>query len=134
MTLLPVSLPPLNPEFVSQMFERAKSDEAIFRNILVDQSDDPNEANFFRTGSLDDIFGQYVRARGYEARVSDFRVGPFVSDDIPGYRFPKVDPSKLAKDDVLVLIEKSNDSWIKLYRVLDNSAVKASRSEHYHQF
>ena len=48
MTLLPVSLPPLNPEFVSQMFERAKSDEAIFRNILVDQSDDPTEANFFQ--------------------------------------------------------------------------------------
>lgn len=134
MTIVPVSLGPLNLEYVNQLYERAKSDEAIFRNILIDISDNEKEADFFKVASLDDIFERYVRVSGYEARVSDFRVGPFVSDNIPGYRFPKVDSSKLAKNEALVLIEKSNDSWIKIYQVLENSVLKAVRFEHHHQY
>ena len=160
MTLLPVSLQSLNPEYIDQMFERAKSDEAIFRNILVDLSDDAKEADFFKTGSLDDIFNQYVRVSGYETRVSDFRVGPFVEESVPelkvdgkwdksriqnfalrymsepiyGSKFPNFDTSALKSDQAFVLIEKSNDTWLKLYNILENSAVKASGSEHYHQF
>ena len=95
-----------------------KTHEPTFRNILVDLSDDDNEADFFRTASLDGIFEKYIRVSGYSTRVSDFWVGPSVSDDIPDYRFPKFDQSKLREDEALVLIEKSNDSWLKLYHVL----------------
>jgi len=134
MTLVPLSLRPLDPDHISQLYERVETNEPTFRNILVDLSDDDNEADFFRTASLDSIFEKYIRVSGYSKRVSDFRVGQFVSDDIPGYRFQKFDPSKLREDEALVLIEKSNDSWLKLYHVLGDSSVRAGDSLHYHQF
>lgn len=136
MTLQAISLQSLKPEYVSQLYKRAEADEAIFRNILVNLSDDSKEADFFKTTTLDNIFERYVRVSGYETRVSDFRVGPFESDDIPGYypgfKFPEFDPKQLPKDQALIFIEKSNDTWLKLYQILENSSVKFIKSENFH--
>ena len=131
---MPLALQPLPPKYINQLYERVESSESVFRNILVDLSGNENEADFFRHESLENIFNQYVRVSGYKIRVSDFRVGPFTSDEIPGYKFPQVDPSTLEQDDALVLVERSNDSLIKIYKVSEDSSVKAIRSEHYHQY
>lgn len=135
MTLVPISLSPLKKEFVSQMYERARSNEAVFRNILIHLSDSAEEAQFFRTGNLDDIFNKYVNVGGFETRVSDFRVGPFVLDDVfLSCKFPRFKPESLAKNNAFVLIEQSNDSWLRTYEFSSDSSVKPTQSVNYHQF
>lgn len=124
------SLEPLDPEFVNQLYKRAKANEAIFRNILVDISksyEKSLESVFYRELSLESIFDEYVDVSGDKKRVSDFRVGAFVSDDIPYQRFPNFDPTKLKDDEALVLIEKSNDSWLYIHQVLEDYSVKPTK-------
>ena len=142
MTLVEVSLPPLDPEYVNQIYERARANETLFRNILTEVVADPIQRQFFQltgcffqTASLDDIFNNCVRVDGRQiARVGDFGVGPFASRTLPDHRFPYCDTSKLRENEALVLIERSNDSWIRTYKVLGDLPTALIGVKTYHQF
>ena len=105
-------LQPLEINQIRQIYARAKNHETVFRNILIDLSDDNIEANYFKRSSLEEIFLKYIGVAGYETRVSDFRVGPFTKKDNLIYiiNFPKFHPTKLKEDQAIILIEKSNNS------------------------
>ncbi|HKL24426.1 MAG TPA: hypothetical protein VJ912_03765 [Candidatus Nanoarchaeia archaeon] len=43
---MPMFLSWMSPEHINEMYKRAKFNEGVFRNILVDISDDSKEADF----------------------------------------------------------------------------------------
>jgi hypothetical protein len=118
------------------LYVRAKENEKVFRNILVNLSDDNIEAEYFKKSSIADIFSKDVGVARFETRISDFKIGSFSLEDNFTYvqNFPNFDPTKLKEDNAIVLIEKSNDSWLHAYTILENSEVKHEKILHHHQF
>ena len=139
MTIAPMFLSQPSFEFVKGLMARVKQYEEVFRKILVNLADCDEEVHLFTHGTLDEIFDHCVRKDGYETVISDFRIGPFNLDDTIDnlwvqIEFPKFDPLLLKENEVYLLIRKSNDSWLSIYRILDGSSVELEETFHYHQF
>jgi len=132
MTIEPVSLSMLRPEYISKLYERAQENEEVFRNTLLNCADNEEEIQLFKKGSLDSIFDRLVRVEGYSVRVSDFRKGPFSEETIYSWKFPKFKSEELRENNALLFIEKSNLSWLKIYEVIENNTTKLiDTKEHY---
>jgi len=103
----------LSEEHIKEMYKCSQSNEAIFRNILIDLADNKEEVDFFRNSGLDEIFDKYVKIEGYVTRLDDFKVGPTEE------RF-----RELNSDEALISIRTSGPSWEKKYKILDNDNVE----------
>ncbi len=133
MTIAPLRLMHLSQEHMEDMYKRAEENERIFRNILVTLADKAEEAIFFKAGKLQTIFDRYVCVSGYDPRVSDFRVGPFESQEFMYRRFRDFTPTHMKQDNALVLVEHSNNSKIEIYQTLPESLVRKLDTKKYYQ-
>jgi|GEM_PF-3378445 len=136
MKSVPLQLQPLDIEHIKQFYARAKKHEKLFRNILIDLSDNHIEAEYFRESNLEEIFEKYVKVTGYETRVSDFRVGSFEKKGnlLYTYKFHSFDTTKIKKNIATILIEKTNDSWLNKYLILENFDIKREGTIFYRQY
>jgi len=133
MTIAPLELSMLRPEYISEIYERAQKNEEVFRNTLLNCADNDEEIQLFKKRSLDSIFDKFVRVDGYNARVSDFRKGPFSEETEYSWKFPRFKSEELKENNALLFIEKSNCSWLKIYEVMENNTTKLIDTKEHHQ-
>ncbi len=133
MTFAPMSLNPLAPNYVIELYLRAQAHEPIFRRILVDLADNEFEANLSRNSSLDDIFKYCVLVDGQKTRISDFRCGVSPPSAPDHYKSGLFKERELKGNEALVIIEHSNDTCRKIYQVLGKDKVVLIDKANYHQ-
>jgi len=126
-------LRPLNEDHIRDLYERAKSDEPIFRNILLAFSLDQEypksfyngsyencvEPTFLQTASLEDIFQKLVRVGGRGViRVEDFTRGP------RKFSYSARNEIQLGENQAIIRVETSSDGWLDLYEISGESNVE----------
>ena len=116
MNIVAEYLRPLPEDQVQRMYRDAAAREAVFRNVLLDLADSPEESSFFKAASIDQIFDRYVKIEGNVTRVSDYRLGPSNKGVMP-----------LTDKELLINIQTSGPSWEKLYQILKDDQVKFVR-------